>query len=331
MARSRNTGDHDALFRFAADLEALALLAGRPRLRDAAWRRRVHDGCARMAEQTRATLATLPEARADLAPALDLASRCIDAYLAELALPDTTKARLRSKAVPLSEGYEDLRRRLKRVPGAGTFLRSPRLERMKPMNYRRNLLHVGMGLGAAGLYEFLLTRGQAILVLAIVLGVAVTFEVSRRIFPFVNRLLMRYVFRDVARPWEHRRPNSASWYTLALLIITILTPQLAAEIGVLVLAFGDPAASVAGRKWGKRKLYRRKSVVGTLSFVGVAALITAGLSLLKGANLSPLALVAMSLTVAVSSAAAELLSDTVDDNATVPITAACVAALWLGV
>lgn len=319
----------EALFRFAADLEALALLAGRPKLRTPRWHEQVRERGAAIAADATTLRAGLPEGFDSLAPALDRVVRSTETYLGELAIPDTPRKRLKALAGPLSLGYEELRRELKRFPESGSFLRSPRLERMKPVNYRRNLFHVAMGLGAAGLYEFFLTRGQAILVLSIVLGIAVSFEISRRFIPAWNRILLRHVFRDVARPWEHRRPNSASWYTLALLIITVLTPKLAAEIGVLVLAFGDPAASVAGRKWGKRKLYRRKSWVGTLAFAGVAALLTGGLALAKGAPLGPLVLVGMALTVAVSAAIAELFSDTVDDNATVPITAACVAALWL--
>ncbi len=321
----------ETLFQFAGDLEALGLKANRPRLRDAGWRRDVADACTELAERAQATRATLSEGYEALAPSLEDAARCIHAYAAELALDSTTPARLRAKAVPLSQVYEDLRRRLKGFPGAGTFIHAPRLERMKPTNYRRNLFHVGMGLMGAFIYEFLLTRNQAIVLLVVLLSVAVGFEVSRRIFPAWNRILMKYIFRDVVRPWEHRRPNSASWYTLALLIITVLTPKLAAQIGLLVLAFGDPAASIIGRKWGKLKLYRRKSLVGTLAFVVAAALVTAGMAMLKDAPLSPAALFGMALTVAAAAAAAELFSDTVDDNASVPVTAACIAALWLAV
>ena len=264
-----------------------------------------------------------------IGPTLEDANRCLMAYSAELAAGASVE-RMKAKAQAMSETYEELRRRLKRVSGNRSFIRSPRLERMKPVNYRRNVFHVATGLGAACLYEFLLTQRQAVSLLAVALSIAIVFEVSRRIWPAWNQILIRYLFRGIARPWEKRRPNSASWYTMALLVITLLTPKLAAEIGVLVLAFGDPAASIIGRKWGELKLYRRKSVLGTLAFVVAATLLTIGLALAKSAPLPPLNLVGMALTVAVAAAAAELFSDVVDDNATVPITAACVATLWLG-
>jgi len=319
----------ESLYAFARDLEDLAMQAQRPRLRDVEWRRHVSEACDELSVRAQAAREALSKQYDSLGPALEEATASLRAYSAELA-EGATVARLRAKAQQMSETYEELRRRLKRTSGIGTFVRAPRLERMKPVNYRRNLFHVAMGLAGAGAYEFLLTQRQAIIIMAVLLSVAVTFEVSRRLWPWWNRILIRYVFRDVVRPWEKRRPNSASWYTLALLIICSLTPKLAAEIGVLVLAFGDPAASILGRKWGKVKLYRRKSIVGTGSFAVTAGLLTAGLSLLKAAPLSPWALVGMSVTVALAAASAELFSDVVDDNATVPITAACIATLWLG-
>lgn len=328
MTLSPDPSLSESLYQFARDLEHLALQAGRPRLRDLEWRRRVAEACDELVARAQTARQALSERYDLLGPSLEEAARCLKAYSTELA-DGSTVARLKARAQPLSETYEDMRRTLKRVSGS-TFIRAPKLERMKPVNYRRNLFHVGMGVTGAATYEFLLTQGQAVLVLLILLGVVVGTEITRRIFPRWNLLLMRFVFRDVARPWEHRRPNSASWYTLALLIITALTPKLAAEIGVLVLAFGDPAASILGRKWGQLKLYRRKSVVGTTAFALTAALLTVGMSLLKAAPLSPPALAGMAATVAVSSAVAELFSDSVDDNATVPVTAACVAALWLG-
>ncbi len=319
----------EALFQFAKDLEALAMQAHRPRLRDVEWRLHFASACDELSVRAQAVRQSLTERYEALGPALEETIGCLMAYSAELA-DGATVARLRAKAQTMSETYEELRRRLKRVSGTRSFIRSPRLERMKPVNYRRNLFHVLTGLGGAGVYEFLLTQSQAVGILGVLLSLAVTFEVSRRIWPAWNRILIRYLFRDVVRPWEKKRPNSASWYTLALLIITALTPKLAAEIGVLCLAFGDPAASIIGRKWGALKLYRRKSVVGTLAFVAAATLVTIGLALAKSAPLSPLALVGMAVTVACAAAAAELFSDVVDDNATVPITAACIATLWLG-
>ncbi len=319
----------ESLFQLARDLEALALQAHRPRLKDIEWRRRFQQACDDLSARAQSARQALTEAYESIGPALDDATRCLKAYSTELA-SGAPKAMLRTKAQTLSETYEEFRRRMKGVAGGRSFIHAPRLERMKPVNYRRNLFHVGMGLGAAGMYEFVLTQAQATIVMAILLGIAVSFEVTRRVFPAWNRVLTRLVFRDVIRPWEKRRPNSASWYTLALMLIAALTPKLAAQIGVLVLAFGDPAASILGRKFGRVKLYRRKSIIGTSAFAGMAAIVTATMALLKGAPLSPWALFGMCATVAVASAAAELFSDVVDDNATVPITAACIATMWLG-
>ena len=319
----------ETLYAFAHDLEALALRASRPRLRDVEWRRGVETACDELLSRAQAARQNLSKRYESLGPSLEETMRCLNAYRAALA-DGPTAARMKASAHTLSETYEDLRRRLRRTSGLGTFVRAPRLERLKPINYRRNVFHVGMGLISAGMYEFFLTQGQALTIMTILLTMVVGFEVTRRVFPQWNKLLTRLVFKGMIRPWENRRPNSASWYTLALLIITALTPKLAAQIGVLVLAFGDPAASIVGRKWGRVKLYRRKSIIGTTAFAVAAAAMVLGMALLKSAPLTSWNLAGMAITVALGAAAAELFSDSVDDNATVPVTAACIATLWLG-
>lgn len=335
------------LYALARELEELVLAAGRPRLRDRQWVRRVEEGCARLQEHAAAareglggrydamgrSLAEARQAASDrydaLAATLEVVARDVRAYSDELAAGSTARA-LKARARSLAESYEDLRRRLKAVQ-APREIAGPRLERLKPTQYRRNVFHVGMGLVAAGTYQWFLTQGQAVLIMGILLAIVVVLETTRRFWGGWNELLTRNpFFRPIIRPWEQARPNSASWYVLALFLVALVTPKAAAQIGVLVVAFGDPAATLVGRRWGKVKLYRRKSVVGSLAFVAAAMSACLWVALVQPVVLPPLSLAGMALSVALAGAVVELFSDVVDDNLTVPVAAACVATLWLG-
>lgn len=335
------------LYALARELEDLVLAAGRPRLRDRQWVRCVEEGCARLQEHAAATRQSLSgkydamerslvEARQAASDRYDAVAASLEdvlanvrAYSDELAAGSTARA-LKARARTLAESYEDLRRGLKAVP-APREVAVPPLERLKPVQYRRNLFHVGMGLVAAGTYQWFLTRGQAVLIMGILLSIVVALEVTRRFWKGWNDMLTRNpFFRPIIRPWENARPNSASWYVLALFLVSLVTPKPAAQIGVLVLAFGDPAATLVGRRWGSLKLHRRKSVVGSLAFVAAAAAVSVWVGLAQAQPLPGLSLAGMAASVALAGAVVELFSDAVDDNLTVPVAAACMATLWLG-
>jgi dolichol kinase len=108
-----------------------------------------------------------------------------------------------------------------------------------------------------------------------------------------------------------------------------LLPKPAIELGTLVLAFGDPAASLVGKRWGKRKLVADKSLAGSLAFFLVSAVLCAAFvwwrvpvdSLWQGARLV--------LAVAAAGALTELASTKLNDNLSIPLCAGLVAALVL--
>lgn len=195
---------------------------------------------------------------------------------------------------------------------------------LRPTNYTRNLFHVAMAAVALGVIVFLPDSMLWLVVPFFIAGW--TMETTRRMSDTINVRLMK-LFGPVAHPHETHRINSATWYTSALLGLALVAPFEACAVGVVVLGLGDPVAAVVGRRFGRTKLLHGRSLEGSLAFfvVGfVGALLT--LQLAYPSLTLPVA-AAMAGAGALSGAVAELLSHRVDDNMTVPWSAA--AACWL--
>ena len=238
------------------------------------------------------------------------------------------KATAREWCDRLSWGYEDMVRAMRRAHLASRSLKLS-LPHLKPVNYSRNVFHVAMGVVSVALYELVLDWTSTMVVLGVLSALVIAAEVTRAFLPAVNRRLVSLpVFRQTIRPREMGRMNSASSYCLTLTAMCILAPMAAVETGLLVLAFADPAASIVGMRFGKRKLWKSKSVLGTLAFFGVA-LVSSAVVLTLRSSLGPWGIAAASGAVAAASAATELLSDRLDDNFSVLAVATGVAALFL--
>lgn len=191
---------------------------------------------------------------------------------------------------------------------------------LRPTNYRRSLLHVASGLFAMSVIEF-----APPWLMLVISGAWVTFawsaEISRRFSPRVNALMMK-AFGAVAHEHETKRVNSATWYATALILLALTGNQVICLVGVLVLGVGDPIAATVGRRFGRTRLIHGRSLEGSLAFVASGALVAfAGLYVFHPAlGLGAMALIA--LAGAVAGAVAELVSLRVDDNFSIPVSAA---------
>jgi dolichol kinase len=152
----------------------------------------------------------------------------------------------------------------------------------------------------------------------------------RRVSARWNDRFVNGAFRHIARPGEAHQVPAATWYGLAIFLGAILYPKPALLLGALALGFGDPAAQIVGKRWGRRKLVGQKSVAGALGFVAAATCASAIFLLLTLPSGDPLRgpgpLLGLSLLVGVVGATAEVLSGRVDDNFTIPMAAGL--AVW---
>ena len=222
----------------------------------------------------------------------------------------------------LQPAYEELAERLK-----DARIHVPSL---RPMNYRRNLMHAGFGAFAVVLvvstpqsWLFPIAAGWALL--------AWTLETTRRVWPAWNDWLMVRVFAGVAHPHERTKVNSATWYASAMTLLALMDSLPAIVVALAVLGFGDPAAAIVGRRWGRVRLMHGRSLEGTVTFAVVGTIAAWTALYAVGFGGSTAAAVAVAGAGATAGALGELFSLRVDDNFSVPLSAAggALAAMFL--
>jgi len=240
----------------------------------------------------------------------------------------------RAASWKIAKYYEGLARLLRSEPDLPCAL-----PELRPRNYARNAFHIGSGVGSAALATVWDDRlGLLCLALAWT-GWMGGLEVVRRLNPRINRFLVDRVFGAIARPSEAWRINSATWYGLSIVIMLALrVPRAACIAAVLTLGLGDPVAALIGKRWGRHKLFGRKSVEGTLAFFAVASMaVLAWFLAFLPAEIAPgqgrAGAVPIALTCALVAGAAgalvEALSDRLEDNLTISLAVAGAVALCL--
>ncbi len=197
---------------------------------------------------------------------------------------------------------------------------------LRPKNSTRSLFHVATALSVIVLIEEVLTKTGLIVAPAVFAGTFWFLEILRRVHPPANDALM-WLFSKVAHPHEKHRVNSSTWYGTALLLIAFIQEPLVCTVAVAVLGIGDPAAGLVGRRFGRTPLINGRTLEGSLTFVacGTLAALAALLVWHGGAPIGLLLLVAFGS--ALFGAVAELSSNRLDDNFTVPVAAA--AGAWV--
>lgn len=216
----------------------------------------------------------------------------------------------------LAKNYDQLARAVERLPERFELP----VRRLTRRNYSRNVFHVAGGMAAALILHFLLTERQAVWVMIAFAGTCALLELLRRMSGSTNELLM-VLFQRIARPHEYYRMNSSTWYAFGLLVSIALYSKLPVEVACVVLGFADPVASNLGRAYGRTKLFRDKSFVGTAAFFGTA-LVCATAYLFVFASLPLTTVLAVAGAAAIAGAIAELYTVGVDDNFSVPVVVA---------
>ena len=125
-----------------------------------------------------------------------------------------------------------------------------RPQSLRTLRAARTWFHIAMGVFAAVMYQFVIDKTQALIILYTLGGIFGTLEVTRRFSQRWNEILVSTVFKAISRPGEFHKTNSATYYLFALCLITTFFDRAAVITGILVLAFGDPAAAWVGKRFG---------------------------------------------------------------------------------
>ena len=194
---------------------------------------------------------------------------------------------------------------------------------LRPTNYARNAFHVAWGCFALILIELFLSPTGLLYVASGFAVYAWSMELLRRASPGFNKRVMR-LYGPVAHPHEWHQINSATWYATALVVLASTGSTLLCLVSVAILTFADPAAALVGRRYGRIRLVHGRSLEGTATFALVALLVASAAGLVRGLPVSHA--VAVAAGAAVLSALAELFSQRIDDNLSVPL--AALAGAW---
>ena len=193
------------------------------------------------------------------------------------------------------------------------------LEQVNRPSLLRKLIHMAMALvPAVGWW----VSGWAALALAGGLLVAsLLIEMARRWWPWVNRLLWRFL-PTIFRAWEGQKVLGSTWFMVGMVATLLLFGQDVGGTAVLYLAWGDPMAEVVGRRWGRPG--QAKTVAGSAGCL--AACLLAGVVGVELGGLSPWAVLAGAVTATL----VERWSPPPDDNLWIPLLSGLVMALVQG-
>ncbi len=334
MGRAEVQPSIDGLLRSAAaDLQRFLRELHELSEDDDGWRAEVSARCQALRDQLRHLGEELQNLRAQLASQHQRVCAALDEirYALHLDRESLTSERdgtgLKSFRDTLSEGLDALLVELQaRRIDVGAV--RPAVEDRKP-KLLRAVFHVAMGLGCVGLYQFVVTREVALLLLAGFVTFFGGVEVARRFSSRINSFWVDRVFALVARPQERYRTNSATYYMLGLAAVTWMADQTVCCAAILVLALGDPIASAIGHRWGGYRFRNGKSLAGSLAFLLSTALaLAAYFSVFSDSP--PAAWAFAAAAMALAGAVTELLSGRIDDNLAIPVVTAAVGMLLLG-
>lgn len=183
----------------------------------------------------------------------------------------------------------------------------------------RKLIHLAMTIIPA--LGWRVSLWLALAFAAAMLAGSLMVEAVRRWWPWPNRLLWRLlptVFRDS----ENRRALGSTWFAVGALVSLLLFGRDAGGTAVLFLCWGDPAAEIVGRRFGRKG--RGKTLAGSLGCL--LACLLAGAVGVSLCGLSPWA----ALVGAGVATAVERWSPPPDDNVWMPVLSGLATAVTEG-
>lgn len=142
-------------------------------------------------------------------------------------------------------------------------------------NRVRKLIHLSLAVVPAVGWRLSFPLALGLAGAALLASVAV--ELARRKGEWVNRLLWK-LLPTTFRVWETRRVLGSTWFSMGMLATLLLFGRDLGGTAVLFLAWGDAAAEIVGRRWGRAS--GGKTLVGSLGCLAACLLAgAAGMSL----------------------------------------------------
>ena len=317
---------NDEISQIVIDIRNFVSNIQTPNIKDINWKNSVQEYCDDLTDRINEICNTIKDKKSNInAKAFEEIADNLSAYKKELYKSQNVK-RLQLLYSSLSTNYEIMIETLQKSKVA-SIINMARASHLKPINYTRNMFHIGMGLGSAALYHYLLSRGQAILLVGLFVAFVTFVEVSRRLSKKMNDFFIDKMYKSIVRPFERHKISSATFFLAALFILAIFFPKPSTVIALITLALADPAASITGKLWGKKKLYKDKSYLGTTVFFSISFLATLIFFAFSSFSFSFFYMLFGAFFIAAVSTLSELFATRLDDNFTIPIMCAIAATI----
>lgn len=294
-------------------------------IRDIAWLEKMQKTGEELAAKVSGLANIIGEKQVATSRTLRLLADRLKNFAVELAAHPTPNCLIKHRDI-LANVYEEflIELRKRRIEGAAVLAQTNHL---RPVNYSRNIFHVSMAVFGVACYLFFLTKLQALAVLGSITALFGSLEIIRRFSKKWNDFLCDKIFKSIIRPSERYKVNSATIYVTALFTIVLLFPKTPVLAATLILGFSDPVASLVGKRWGKMKFYRDKSLIGSLSFFITGFIVASLFIYFVEPSFALSHVLFVSAIMAFSGMLAELFSGFIDDNFAVPVVCAFVGTL----
>jgi dolichol kinase len=193
------------------------------------------------------------------------------------------------------------------------------------LQYARRLFHVANGGTIATLYWISFSHSQMVHALGTIACLLYVFEQIRINYPEAQQKFLPMT-KFIIRAEEQLKESAMVPYAFAVLLTIITFPKPIALIAIFTLAISDPLSAIIGIRFGKRRIVPHKSLEGSAAFFISCLLICIFVLGIYTGGVSGVVLL-VSLLVAFSTSAFEMLPLKIDDNLTIPLFSAFM--LWI--
>ncbi len=136
------------------------------------------------------------------------------------------------------------------------------LKARSDLHFSRKLLHAGGIAFILGIY-LSIPRQVSLVLLAIACTSLIPLDYLRRYSKSWNRFVIK-VMGKFMRKGEVHQLTGTSYLLVGLTLIISLFPVEIVTLSMIMIALGDPAASITGVLYGKDKIFKNKSLQGSI-------------------------------------------------------------------
>lgn len=193
------------------------------------------------------------------------------------------------------------------------------------LQFPRRFFHMTMGTGAGIIYYSFLSHqlavsilGTAACIVYIVEQIRINYPEYAATFKIVNKYLLRAE--------EQLKESAGMPFVMGLLLTLLSFPKVVALCAIFTLAIADPMSAIIGIRFGKNKIFKRKSLEGSAAFfISTFCIIMIVFNTLYLHDFFMVAV--LGLIVSIVMTGLELIPLRIDDNLTIPIATGLIT--WL--